>query len=102
MAVKRDTPADVVTKLEEAFKVAVENDEFKALCESRYLEPKLLIGQESDDMSAYLESIYAWGLADNNLAAEGISPDQFDIPRPEDYSWPPNDRAKNANPWPAE
>lgn len=101
MGVSRDTPDDVVLKLEEAFKFAVEQDEFKELCKSRYLEPNILLGQESDEMSAYLESVYAWGLADNSLAAEGITPEQFEIPKLEDYKWPPNDRAKNIKPWPA-
>lgn len=102
MAVKRDTPEDVVLKLKEAFEYAVEQDEFKQLCESRYLEPHILLGQESDDMSAYLESVYAWGLADNGLAGKGITPESFNIPKPADYKWPPNDRAKDCKPWPAQ
>lgn len=100
-AVNRQTPPEIVKKLEDTLKVVVEDEEFKKLCEDRYMEPKLLIGEESDKTSAYLESIYAWGLADNGLAAEGITPEQFDIPRPEEFEWPSNERAEKVNPWPA-
>ncbi len=100
IAIKRDTPDDVIVKLQEAFEYAVQQDEFKELCESRFLEPDILVGQESDEKSAYLESVYAWGLYENGLSAEGIKPEDFGILAPENYSWPPNDEIANIKPWP--
>ncbi len=98
--VKRDTPPEVISKLKEAFDYAVETDEWKEYCDSMYLTPVNITGPENDEMCAKLEGIYTWGLYDVGLAADGVSPADFDIPRPEEFSFPPYDRAKNANPWP--
>ncbi len=102
MQVKRDTPPEIVAKLQDAYAYAVDTEEWKTYCETMYLTPVKLTGQEDDELCARLESIYTWGLYDIGLAAEGVSPADFDIPRPEDFSYPPHDRAANAAPWPEE
>lgn len=98
--IKRDTPPEIISKLEKAFKYAVETEEWKNYCKSMYLEPVELYGEEDDKLCSKLESIYTWGLYDNGLAAQGVSPADFEIPRPEDYTFPPYKRAADANPWP--
>lgn len=98
--VKRDTPPEAVAKLQKAYEYAVETDEWKEYCENMYMQPVKLTGQEDDELCAKLESIYTWGLYDVGLAADGVSPADFNIPRPNDFSFPPYDRAENANPWP--
>ena len=98
--VPRDTPTEVVAKIQEAFEYAVATDEFKEYCDSNSLTPSPACGLESDEMCARLESIYAWGLYDQNLAADGVSPEDFGIPRIEDFTYPTNDRIAAITPWP--
>ena len=98
--VPRDTPTEVVAKIQEAFEFAVATDEFKEYCDSNSLTPSPACGLESDEMCARLESIYAWGLYDQNLAADGVSPEDFGIPRIEDFTYPTNDRIAAITPWP--
>ena len=98
--VPRDTPAEAVTALEGAFRTAVESQEWKDFCASKSLTPAYVVGEESDEMCARLESIYTWGLYDLGMTAEGKSPESFEIPRIEDFVFPANERAENAAPWP--
>ena len=98
VAIPRDTPAYIVSKYREAYLYAVEQDRFKELCESRGLMIVPYSGVEDDKLCANLESVYTWGLYAAGMAA--VSPAEFDIPRVEDYSWPPHERAASANPWP--
>ncbi|MCI8910581.1 MAG: hypothetical protein HFG09_07875 [Oscillibacter sp.] len=98
--VPRDTPADAVARIKEAFDYAVTTEEFAAYCEANSLTPSPTSGPESDEMCARLESIYAWGLYDQELAAEGVSPEDFGIPRIDAFQYPTNDRIAAINPWP--
>lgn len=98
--IPRDTPAQAVTAIASAFQAAVESQEWQDFCASKSLTPACVMGQESDEMCARLESIYAWGLYDLNMAADGVSPEDFQIPRIGDFTFPANERAKNAAPWP--
>lgn len=98
--IPRDTPAEAVKAIEAAFQAAVTSQEWQDFCASKSLTPACVIGQESDEMCARLESIYTWGLFDLNMTASGVSPEDFQIPRIEDFSFPANERAKNAAAWP--
>lgn len=98
--VPRDTPAEVVSAIQTAFQAAVESQEWKDFCDSKSLTPACVTGSESDEMCARLESIYAWGLYDLNMAAADISPEDFEIPRIEDFTFPANERTENAAAWP--
>lgn len=98
--VPRDTPVEVVARIQEAFEYAVATDEFAEYCASNSLTPSPTCGLESDEMCARLESIYAWGLYDQKLSAEGVSPEDFGIPRIEEFKYPTNDRIAGINPWP--
>ena len=83
--VSRDTPADAVAKIRDAF-------------QTKGLEPAAIIGTESDEICAKLESIYAWGLYDAGIST--INPADYQIPRIEDFSFPANDRTAAAQAWP--
>lgn len=96
--VPRDTPAEVIAKIHDAFDSAVASEEWAAFCESKGLEITNVTGAESDEMCARLESIYAWGLYDIGMAT--VSPEEFEIPRIEDFTFPANDRASSAPAWP--
>ena len=99
--VPRDTPAEAVARIREAFLYAVETDEFKAYCEANALTPAPMCGPEADEACATLESIYVWGLYDQGLSAEGVDPaEDLGIARIADFKYPTNDRIAAINPWP--
>lgn len=99
IALKRDTPAEIVAKIGEAFQYAVEQDRFAAALEERGIIVDPLWGPEADEAVARVGSGRGWpqyelGIVDN-------SPAQFDIPRITEFEWPPNEAAENVDPWPA-
>lgn len=69
-----------------------------AVLPDQRLEPAAIIGTESDEICAKLESIYAWGLYDAGIST--INPADYQIPRIEDFSFPANDRTAAAQAWP--
>lgn len=98
IAVPRDTDPEIIAKIKEAFDYAIEQDSFKEYCANNALTPVSLTGTESDEKCAMLESIYAWGLYDLEIGT--VSPEETNIPRIEDFTFPANDLQKDANPWP--
>ena len=96
--VSRDTPADAVAKIRDAFQSTVDSKEWAQFCQTKGLEPAAMIGTESDEICAKLESIYAWGLYDAGIST--INPADYQIPRIEDFSFPANDRTAAAQAWP--
>ena len=98
--VSRDTPPEAVAKIRQAFEAAVETDEWAEYCASMGLTPSVGVGQESDDLCARLECIYAWGLYDAGMGAEGVSPADFGIPRIDEYTFPGTPQAAEAAAWP--
>ena len=96
--VSRDTPADAVAKIRDAFQSTVDSKEWAQFCQTKGLEPAAIIGTESDEICAKLESIYAWGLYDARIST--INPADYQIPRIEDFSFPANDRTAAAQAWP--
>jgi len=99
--VRRETPDTIVEKIGKAFEYAVKQKRFIELCVSRYCEIVPFMGPEDDKLNARLESIYAWGLYNAGLAAKGVSPANFNIPKIQDLRYPPNEEAKNMKKWPS-
>ncbi len=78
--VPKETPEDVISKIDEAYKVAVESDSFKALAESKGM---VIFGYGIEQTKEYLDklaSIVCWTLFDTGSAK--ISPETVGIPRP--------------------
>ena len=96
--VPRDTPAEIVATIKDAFELTVASEEWADFCASKGLEVSNSTGLESDEMCARLESIYAWGLYDIGMASE--APSEFEIPRIEAFTFPANERAASAAVWP--
>lgn len=98
-AIKRDTPAPIVEKIAKAFVHAVKQDRFKAALEARgiIVDPKM--GVAADKSVAIVGAGRGWAQFDVGIVE--TSPATFNIPRVKDWSWPPNDAAKNVAPWPA-
>ena len=99
MALPRDTDPQAVAAFKEAFEYAVNTDEFKAYAEELGMLPVCITGEEIDQMMAQAQSLYAWTLYEQGLAAEGITPDTLGIPAPADFDYAALDLT-DVNPWP--
>ncbi|MGI6038516.1 MAG: tripartite tricarboxylate transporter substrate binding protein [Limnochordia bacterium] len=98
-SVHRDTPEEIVVKLAEAFVHAVKTERFQEALDSRGIILAPMMGVVADQVVSKVSSARGWpqyelGIIDN-------SPANFDVPKIQDWSWPPNAAAANARPWPA-
>ncbi|MEH7386469.1 tripartite tricarboxylate transporter substrate binding protein [Bacillus sp. JJ1521] len=81
IAVPKDTPKDVVDKIDAAFKKAIDSETMKKFANEKGVE---VIGYSGDKAQEYVEKLAStvnWALYDGGIAK--ISPEKFDIPRPE-------------------
>lgn len=99
--VPRGTSDAAMKKIVAAFEKTANSEEYAAYCKSINVTPACVVGREADEQAAFMESFIAWGLYDMDMAAEGVSPEDFEIPTVQAFAWPPNDRAASAKPWPA-
>jgi|SRR5699024_2814560 len=97
--VSRETPPEIVEQIEGAVEATVDDDEFRQwYTEEMGGVPELSVGEESDDIMHRIESARSWALWDLGIAE--VNPEELDIPKLEDYSYPPHERAKEASEWP--
>lgn len=95
----RETPPEIVEQFSAAFLAATEQEELRSSFEEELagdLEPAL--GQESDEIMSQIESARGWSLYELGVAPN--DPSETGIPRIEEWSWPPHERAEEAEPWP--
>lgn len=78
--VKNDTPDDVVAKLQNAYKIGAENEDFLKLMDDRGYLPMNIAGAEADEFLSKWQSVTAWLVWDAGIAKK--SPEEFNIPRP--------------------
>ncbi|UCH63412.1 MAG: tripartite tricarboxylate transporter substrate binding protein [Fidelibacterota bacterium] len=97
--VRRDTPAEIVTKIAEAFVYAIQQEAFLDIVireRAGILMPRL--GRASDEQMARIESARGWALF--RLGVAPNDPSEFDVPELHEWSWPPHQRAAALRPWP--
>ena len=98
--IRRDTPAEAVEKIAEAFLWAIQQEGFKKVAvKQRAGVWAPLVGLASDKQMSRIEAARCTALWDLQIAKN--DPAQFGIPKPADWSWPPHDRAVKATDWPA-
>jgi len=98
--VRRDTPEEIIVKIAEAFAWAVTQEDFKKVAvKERAGVWAPLMGIDSDKQMSRIESARCTALWDLEIAKN--DPAKFGIPKPADWSWPPNERAQKVKPWPA-
>jgi len=78
--VPKDTPANAVKAIDEAFKIAVQSDTVKKFAAEKGSVVLALSGEEAQAHVAKLSSIVSWTLFDGGAAK--ISPDKLGIPKP--------------------
>lgn len=95
----RETPPEIVEQISDAIEATVTDPEFQEWYENDMGGiPEFNAGQEADEIMFEIESARSWALWDLDVAE--VDPEEFDIPRLDDFSWPPHERAEGANEWP--
>jgi tripartite-type tricarboxylate transporter receptor subunit TctC len=95
----RKTPSEIVEKTAAAFSKAIKTKKFETLAikeRAGILLPRL--GRASDEQMSKIASARGWALQQLGIARH--SPEKFDIPKLEDWQWPPNKAAAQIRPWP--
>jgi len=83
--IPRDAPAEIVERLTAAFIWACAQPEMAEFAERMGFQIIAAHGEEADRMLDFKYSAYAWVLYEAGMSL--MSPEQFDIPRPEDWDW---------------
>lgn len=91
--VKRDTPADVLAEIKDAFVAAANSDGFKAMIESKFFSLDIRTGEEADKTAAKLEviTVDTFNKFSDQIGAEIKSAADLGLPSPADFEgwWPP-------------
>ncbi|MDI7258563.1 MAG: tripartite tricarboxylate transporter substrate binding protein [Thermodesulfobacteriota bacterium] len=93
LGIKRETPADILEKVKQAFIVAVNSPEFEDFLEKRFFFKDLKLGEDADKMAALRESVTAWLFWNSKIEGAKINPADIGIPKPEEFDawWPSKD-----------
>jgi tripartite-type tricarboxylate transporter receptor subunit TctC len=91
LGVRRDTPIDIIRKIEEAFLLAINTESFKNVLRVRNFIDISLMGDMADRRAAELEVISATNFAELEIP-EARSPEDLGLPTPEKFIewWPPD------------
>jgi tripartite-type tricarboxylate transporter receptor subunit TctC len=80
MAIPKDTPADVVAKIDAAFEKAMEHPRIKSLETERFFVLDGSYGEEAEKILQDMEDVMSWQLFELGVAEK--SPEEFGIARP--------------------
>lgn len=96
LAIRRDSPPEVLKALSEAVSTAVNDEQFTSVLASRMMFPEFKTGEDADREAALFESVTSWLYFDNKMEGLQHTPEELGIPKPQDFAgwWPPQDYAK--------
>lgn len=83
--IRRDTPQEIIEKMNEAFLWAIEQTEIKEFATTKALNVVGYYGEEADKFLSFSEAGYAWALYNSGLAEK--SPEEFGIPKLDEWDW---------------
>ncbi|MBO6784064.1 MAG: tripartite tricarboxylate transporter substrate binding protein [Alphaproteobacteria bacterium] len=93
IAVKRDTPIEIINEIEDAFVAAVNSDSFKKIAEARFFDIDIRTGEAADRRAALLETVTAATFEKHQKAIgkEIKTAKELGLPTPEGFDawWPP-------------
>lgn len=89
LALRRDTPPEILQAVGDAVAKAVESEGFRKIMEERFMKPNVIVGEAIDRKAASLETERARLFAELGLAER--SADELGLPAPEGFDawWPP-------------
>jgi tripartite-type tricarboxylate transporter receptor subunit TctC len=79
-ALPADVPKEVIEKIDDAFKKAMETDAIKELAQNRNMTLYGYYGEKAQEVARGMESVWTWTLYDLGIAQK--SPEEFGIPKP--------------------
>ncbi|MFV2033551.1 MAG: Bug family tripartite tricarboxylate transporter substrate binding protein [Halocynthiibacter sp.] len=92
---RRDTPADVLAMVQEAFVAAANSDGFQEMIKSKFFQTDIRFGEAADKRAAQLETITVdtFNKFSDQIGAEVKSAADLGLPSPADFEawWPPAD-----------
>ena len=71
LGVRRDTPIEIIHKINKAFIAATAAPEFDSVLKNIFLFKEVVVGEEADRMAAFRESITAWQFWDLKVRSQG-------------------------------
>lgn len=93
IAVKRDTPIEIIEAIEAAFIKAVDSEAFQQIAKSKYFDVDVRTGEAADRRAALLETVTAATFAKHQKAIgkEVKTAKELGLPTPEGFDawWPP-------------
>ena len=93
IAMKRDTPLDVLEKVKTAFVTAVKSDAFQKVAKAKYFEVDIRTGEAADRRAAQVECVTAatFYRVRDQIGKKVKSPEELGLPEPNAFDkwWPP-------------
>jgi tripartite-type tricarboxylate transporter receptor subunit TctC len=93
IALKRDTPLEILEAVKKAFIAAVKSDAFEKIAKAKYFDIDIRTGEAADRRAAQVEAVTAatfWSVRDQ-IGKKVKSPEQLGLPDPANFDswWPP-------------
>jgi tripartite-type tricarboxylate transporter receptor subunit TctC len=93
LAVKRDTPIEILEEIKKAWIAACKDEDFLKIVKAKYFEVDVRYGEAADRRAAQVEAVTAatfWEVRDQ-LGQNVKSPEELGLPKPADFDkwWPP-------------
>jgi len=93
LAVKRDTPLDILEEIKKAWLQACKSEAYIKICKTKFFEVDVRTGEAADRRAAQVECVTAatfWEVRDQ-IGKKVKSPEELGLPKPEDFDkwWPP-------------
>jgi tripartite-type tricarboxylate transporter receptor subunit TctC len=93
IALRRDTPVEILKEVEQAWIKACDGKNFKDVVKSKHFEIDVRTGEEADRRAALVETVTAatfWANQDK-IGKQVRSPEELGLPKPQDFDkwWPP-------------
>ncbi|MEK9662838.1 MAG: tripartite tricarboxylate transporter substrate binding protein [Alphaproteobacteria bacterium] len=93
LALRRDTPIEILKEVEKAWIAACDGEKFKDVVKKKYFEIDVRTGEAADRRAALVETVTAatfWANQDK-IGKQVKSPEELGLPKPEDFDkwWPP-------------
>ncbi len=90
---RRDTPTDVLTMVQEAFVAAAKSDGFQEMVKKKFFQTDIRIGEAADKRAAQLETITVdtFNKFADQIGAKVKTAEELGLPKPADFEtwWPP-------------
>ncbi|NQV99754.1 MAG: tripartite tricarboxylate transporter substrate binding protein [Rhodospirillales bacterium] len=93
IALRRNTPLDILDKIQPVFAEAVKSETFQGILKSKHFQEDIRFGQDADRRAAQVEAVTAktfWNTKDQ-IGKEVKSLDELGLPDPDSFDkwWPP-------------